>query len=1121
MDFKESLDNYIRLTLVPAWRRMFGKARSGNTWLLIGTFFLIGTMLSVICLSYHVNLRENERLSAEYEAYISSSTAAIDTETAETAAEALNHILISKLELTSVFLFLMIVWGILSVFSLARIFHATIEQNKYVYGLYVTFGSDTRQIRRQIHTEFSLAALLALSAAIPTATLLTYLVYAENGQTFQPTLAPYLQIFLWLFAVSLIGAGYLSHRITNSTCVELMTAQDCSDYVSSPRASRPLGKRLYNGPLRYARLAILRMRSYYIPLVLTVSLVAAVFFSSMNLALEGERAAAERVHEYSIEFSGGLSSRELSSGYLDHLMDIEDVQSVSAIANGKAELLGTHLLAEKSLFDEGSPISPVDCGNYYATDKINILCADSNTRTELGGDVILPAQWQSYAYAIETRYNYTMIPEAGSVVYMYPEEREAELNVSVGDTLRLALPRGASGATLEEKIANGSYEYLTLTVSEVVEIPGVYYVTPNDAEYVCPRITEDYLLLNPEDYAAVTQSETVERLALDELYREDFRFGIFKSPAVLLLPEDYSGPTLTTIQMFSPTVQVTAPYSVTNPLDSSRSILLDSDIFYLNRTANHTYFYLGTLGEYNNDAEALDQTMRIENNSLYKYKQTELTVIAQISCSDLTAPCVILPNDDFFSSYEGDLCILQLYQSNALFGVREEVFAFGTNQILTRDEYVGSLLFLHTKIKAGFFDEMRSQGLYTTYEKESAYELSSFSVQTMFDVGGYTYFLCRLSPDCNLGLDQYPAYMAPGNDFFFLDGLTGKTDFSLTNADSYLMFPETLRRTDGGIPTAYVGHFSATNDLTVSVADEINVGLLTPDLEIGSLPAGDAVLILGPNSSLAVRPGDYIQMAIQGDFVLNFNDPHTSGLTGSDLLNYLIQSGTQFRYISLCVTDVIAGERDEDVLYLSETDWQRLRRTDSTYQSLDIYLFGDTDLISLIRTTARVNALMGNWQSDTNRVTMTNHHRLWKSVTTGACNYPAIIRVLSVLLILLLPLLWCAPQTMHFHKRREEFSVMRAVGRTSGQLRRMIATECLLITLAAGGFVALLCPFSVFCMQAAVYMLELPFHTTDFDMRAYLFMIFFVMLCSALSFLTASRHLIEKSPKQKKGVDAP
>ena len=166
---REHLQNLWVLTLHPTLRRMFGKRRRGNTILLICTFFLIAAMLSVICLSYHINLRENDRLAADYTAYISSTAFTSDEASSAAARQAHNHILYSKMELTSVFIFLMTIWVILSTFALSRVFHATVERDNYVYGLYVTFGSDTRQIRRQIYTEFLMAALIALAAAIPAA----------------------------------------------------------------------------------------------------------------------------------------------------------------------------------------------------------------------------------------------------------------------------------------------------------------------------------------------------------------------------------------------------------------------------------------------------------------------------------------------------------------------------------------------------------------------------------------------------------------------------------------------------------------------------------------------------------------------------------------------------------------------------------------------------------------------------------------------------------------------------------------------------------------------------------------------------------------------------------------
>ena len=1119
MILKEKWNDLWLLSLRPALRRMFGKRRWGNTLLLIGTFYLIASMLSVICLSYHVNLRENDRLAADYETYISSSAAATDTESAQAAAAALRHILISKIELTSVFVFLMVVWGILSAFALARVFHATVEQDKYIYGLYVTFGSDTRQIRRQIHTEFLLAAHLALVLALPTATACTAAVYLKNGQRFLPGGAPYFQILLWLFAVSLIGAGYLSRRITKSSCVELMAALDCSDYVSSPRVSRLFGKRLYNGSLRYARLAILRMRGYYVPLILTVSVVASVFFASMNLALEGERSAAESIHEYSIEFSRGVSGKDIQKGYIDHLLTVEDVDTVEATAHESAERMGTHLLVESAHFDPNGDTVPVDFGTYCATDDIHLICADSNTLTELGGKNILPDPWEDVLYLHEKAFNYSMIPPAGETVYLYPAGSEPDLLVSEGDTLQLALPRGGAGRSLSEKVEDGMYEYLSVTVSKIIAVPDVYYVTLFDAVHIGPRISEQYLLLNPEDYATVTRDETVEALSLDELYREDLRFGELKAPAVLLVPEGWEGKELTTLQMYAPLSQIKAPYSVSDPLDSNRSITLSDEEFFQNRTAFSTYFYFGTAGDMNNDASALEQMMQIDATSLSKYEVTELTVTDRIECPGLTAPCILLPNDGFLSSYDGDLCILQLTERNSLWSVSDELLIFGTDASLKLPDYLGRTLFSHTEIEAGFFDAMREQGLYTTYPDEEAYELSAFTVDGMFDLNSATYFVCRLSPNCNLGIDRYPAYMAPGKDFFFLGGPMEDTERPLADTESYLMFSQAYLRPNSRMKTLTEGNFAATTELTVSLADSINADILTPGFCPEIEEAGKAVLVLRPDSPLSLQAGNFVRLAKRGEFALDPNDPHVASLVGNDLLAHLVEEGYDFQHISLSLDDVVVMDVPQDILYVSEPDWQRVRRTDSTYRTLDIYLYGDTDLVSLIRASARIRALMGNWQSTENRVTLIDHNRLWKAVTTGACNYPAIIRLLSVMLILLLPLLWCSPQRMHFHKRQEEFIAMDAVGRTPRQLRRMIAAECLMITLAAGAFVALLCPLSVLCVKAAIYMMELPFETSAFDTGAYLFMILFVMLCSALSFLLCARQITPK--KTKKGADIP
>lgn len=1106
---REYIINFTRLTLIPAWRRMFGKRRRGNTALLIAAFYLIAAMLSVICLTHHVNKKENDRLAAEYEQYIS-----VADEAGTTAAQAYRHILASKLEISSIFALLMVLWGVLSVFALSRVFHATIEQDKYVWGLYVTFGSDTRSIRRQMHLEFALAALLALAAAIPTAYVACRAVYVQNGQAFRTGPAPYVQILFWLFLVSLIGAAYLSHGITRSTCIALMAAQDTSDYISSPRTSHLLGRRMYNGALRYAALAVRRMRRYYIPLVLAVSLVAAVFFGSMTVAMEGERAAARSVHEYSLEFEHGISGRELTAQYVDELTYIDAVSSVSASANGEASLLGTHLLlTQEQVRDPQSTTAVIPQGSFVATDDFRLLCADGDTRAELGGQVTLPAAHQAHEGRVVKGYNITTVPEAGTCIYLYPAERQAELAVRVGDTVRLALPREeAAGMPYEQRVAQGGDEYLTLTVADVLTVPGIH----KDGTYICPRITEDHLMLHPADYSAVCDEPVAQALVLDDIYREDFALGALTAPAVLLLPEGWRGQPPSTVQMFTPTVRITERYAWVDPVDSSIVTYLESDRFRLNRTARHTLFYVAPIGDYNNDAEAVLTVQQQMEETNVPYAHVELTVVDSIVCPGLDAPCILLPNEDnFYSSFSGDMCVLSLspHSDSPLCRVRSEVFAFGTPQAIATERAVGGRMFVHTRIESGFFEEMHRGGLVTTFPDGAAYERSAFDILGTFSLGEYTYFLCELNRDSHLAIDQYPAYMLPGDDLLMLHDITSSSVADAQDTGSYLMLREDMLRGAGNVPHIPAGSYVATNLLRVSVADSLNTDHTTPAAADITVSAGHATLVLGRDSLLTPAAGEYVQLAIMQNILSDTNDPHLLSLTDTALLDHLLTT-TAYSYITLALDAVVQGDGEGDVLYISEQDWNRFRRTDGTYRTLDIHLLGDADLIELVRTSADIRELIAERQSPENYITLIEHNNLWRSVTTGACNYPAIIRLLGVLLILLLPLLWCAPQLVHFRKRRDEFAAMEAIGKTPAALRAMIAAEGVLVTLGAGAFVALLCPFAMLCIRAAITTMELPFTPVAFDVRAYLLMIAFVMLCAMLSFLAGACTILPRRERR-------
>ncbi len=171
---------------------------------------------------------------------------------------------------------------VLSVFLLTSIYNIRMNQYKFTYGVYMTFGADFKMLFTTAFWELFVVMLVTFVPSVVASTVVVFLIYRPSGFHFAFSALVFLQVFLFgLFAV--LACVFLPMRTTSlRQPMSLIITEDNSNLVTSPRKSfNLLGKKF---PLQYEMYSIWRFRKYNIQLLTTAIIFCALFICGLYLA---------------------------------------------------------------------------------------------------------------------------------------------------------------------------------------------------------------------------------------------------------------------------------------------------------------------------------------------------------------------------------------------------------------------------------------------------------------------------------------------------------------------------------------------------------------------------------------------------------------------------------------------------------------------------------------------------------------------------------------------------------------------------------------------------------------------------------------------------------------------
>jgi len=505
-DLWERLRDRWNDTVKPSWKNLLSERQ--NTLNLFSVIVILELLLCILFLSYANNLAVEATVRADYEAF--SATALTDTNklALQSAMDALTEQLNSMgSKNTAVFVFAAVTWFLTAFFILTKMISSSVELKKFVYGLYIAFGANTKKIRGFIFCQMMTLGLVALLPALAIASLISYGIY---GFVSYAAIAP-IQVIRVLvsFAVMLIVAiAQVARGVTKKTCVTLLTAADVSDMVKSPKRSARMV--CANRPFRMAQIALKRMKSHYLPTVISASLPVCLFFCCMSLALSNEARSTETVNEYTLQYPSGLGITSYRNGLRQALLSIDGITDAVPNAAATADSLNLHMLLTREEANRSDQL--VSCHGGIAYMDLRIVSADYYSLKEKQvypkGS---PDGLKGNSFEID-------MPKEGQAILItpdlawgkYPQKFQPEF-ITDASTIFLSTPsETAKEQPLEARTASDSHEGMSLTLTSVT-VNGRYNpeFPYNLLEY---RLDEQLLVLNPADYERMTGVKVINNI---------------------------------------------------------------------------------------------------------------------------------------------------------------------------------------------------------------------------------------------------------------------------------------------------------------------------------------------------------------------------------------------------------------------------------------------------------------------------------------------------------------------------------------------------------------------------------------------------------------------------------
>ena len=180
------------------------------------------------------------------------------------------------------FAFVTLILLAVSIFLLMALYNIRINQYKFTYGVYLTFGADFKMLFSTAFWELFVISVVTFVPSVLISTLLSFLIYRTSGYGF--TFNPLAIVFVAVFGLVVILCSVWTPMKVMSVKdpMSLIVTEDNSNLVTSPmRSVNIFGEKF---PTKYELYSMWRFRKYNIQLLTTAIVFCALFIMGLYMS---------------------------------------------------------------------------------------------------------------------------------------------------------------------------------------------------------------------------------------------------------------------------------------------------------------------------------------------------------------------------------------------------------------------------------------------------------------------------------------------------------------------------------------------------------------------------------------------------------------------------------------------------------------------------------------------------------------------------------------------------------------------------------------------------------------------------------------------------------------------
>lgn len=373
---------------------------------------------------------------------------------------------------------------------LTVLFSMRVNHYKYRYGIFMTFGAGFSRLYRTGAAELLTVSLLTLLPAGATSALMLYLIYGARFIQVGVSFVVIGKFAVMELLIILIAVYMPIKRMAVSAPVTLLTAQDNSNLVSSPRRSFDASR--IGFPRGYELRSMLRFRKYFVTLVLTAVAFTSIFLCGLYIARMVSDAQSNDIYEYTV--TADSPANTLTEEDLANVMD--DIAADSELASQIKYLYWNDEVtasAERAhmLVPDGSAIDSryaysirglgddryryIDGGYSMTTDSFKFAAFDESLVSVIGENGIFTVEGDLSS----------VLDDPDTVVISESIRSLACFDFKVGDKIVIAtagefvtlpdeylLNTGNRRAVLRKMIEGSYFDYKEYTVGAVIDYAG-------------------------------------------------------------------------------------------------------------------------------------------------------------------------------------------------------------------------------------------------------------------------------------------------------------------------------------------------------------------------------------------------------------------------------------------------------------------------------------------------------------------------------------------------------------------------------------------------------------------------------------------------------------------------